>query len=95
MNFPVIEKLMSFVLSLFQVKEEILDICVYVYEKKDVETDAKTAQVKYTKNCDTDYVNVCHTKRPKYGYGKPEEYCKEVPQETCHNRPQVKETRRK
>ena len=29
---------------------------MYAYEKKDVETDAKTADVKYTKRCDTDYI---------------------------------------
>ncbi len=63
---------------------------MYLYEKKDIEADAKVADVKYTKRCDTNYVSMCQKKRSKYGYGKEEEVCKEVPQETCYNRPQVR-----
>ena len=66
-----------------------MEICVYVYEKKESQAQAKIADVKYTKRCDTDYVSVCKTVKPAYGYEKPKQVCKEVPQETCYNKPLV------
>ncbi len=39
---------------------------MYAYEKKDVETDAKVADVKYTKRCDTDYLEKCKPKPKVY-----------------------------
>eukprot|EP00095_Tigriopus_kingsejongensis_P006319 maker-scaffold61_size441589-snap-gene-3.35 protein:Tk06319 transcript:maker-scaffold61_size441589-snap-gene-3.35-mRNA-1 annotation:"hypothetical protein" len=72
-----------------EVSEEEVKICVYVYEKEEKQTTAKIADVKYTKRCDSNYINVCQPK-PSYGYNKEEEeVCKEVPQETCYNRPQT------
>ena len=71
------------------VKTTEVETCVYEYEKKDIEADAKTIDVKYTKRCDTEYASVCKNVKPKYGYGKAEEVCKEVPQEVCHNTPVV------
>lgn len=69
-----------------------VETCVYEYEKKDIEADAKTVDVKYTKRCDTEYASVCKQVKAKYGYGKPEEVCKEVPQEVCYNTPVVSAT---
>ena len=66
---------------------------MYVYEKKDVDAEAKIVDVKYTKRCDTNYISVCKKKEPTYGYPqheKQEEECEEVPQETCFNKPQVR-----
>ena len=66
---------------------------MYVYEKKDIDTEAKIVDVKYTKRCDTNYISVCKRKQSGYGhysYGKQEKDCKEVPQETCFNKPQVR-----
>lgn len=61
-----------------EVEEKEIELCVYVYEKKDIEAKAKVADVKYTKKCDTTYVEVCEPKpypppKPKNGYGQPEE----------------------
>lgn len=87
-----------------EVEEKEIELCVYVYEKKDLEAKAKVVDVKYTKRCDTSYVEVCVPKpkpaypppKPKSAYGQPEEEeeeeeqdCKEVPQEVCFNKPQV------
>lgn len=73
-----------------EITEEEIKICVYVYEKEEKQATAKVADVKYTKRCDSSYINVCKPK-PSYGYNKEtEEVCKEVPQETCYNQPQVR-----
>lgn len=85
--------------------EEELELCVYVYEKKDKEAKAKVVDVKYTKRCDTTYVEVCEPKprSAPSGYGngngageggeeqqEEELECKEVPQEVCFNKPLVR-----
>ena len=89
-----------------EVKSETVELCVYVYEKKKLETMAKVRnnrkilsctvvienqfqvpEVKYTKECKTEYATVCQKK--SYGYGKDKEDCKEVLQEKCFNNPEV------
>ena len=67
-----------------------MSICVYVYEREEITTKAKHFEVKYTKKCDTDYVNHCVAKEPAYGKGPAEPVCKETTQETCYNRPLVR-----
>ena len=55
------------------VRTEEVEICVYKYEKKDIETQATTVDVKYAKRCDTSYASVCKPVKKYGGYGKPEE----------------------
>lgn len=74
------------------VRSEEVEFCVYVYERHEVEAEAKTPDVKYMKRCDTDYVKMCQSVAPsKYEYGKQhaKEVCQEVPKETCSNKPVV------
>merc|ERR1712106_799760 len=65
------------------------EICVYSYQQKIVDTTAKTVEVPYEKQCDTQMVTVCQP-TPGYGYHSyGHNYCKEVAQETCYNVPIV------
>ena len=65
------------------------EICVYSYQQKVVDTTAKTVEVPYEKQCDTQMVTVCQ-RTPGYGYHSyGHNYCKEVAQETCYNVPIV------
>merc|ERR1719384_749034 len=78
------------------------EICTYSYQKKEEVTTAKTVEVSFEKQCDTQMVTVCqpaqygyghhHGKRSAdtgYGYAPAHNYCKEVAQETCYNVPVV------
>merc|ERR1712029_1316606 len=65
------------------------EICVYEYAQKTEETNAKTVEVSFNKQCDTQMVTVCQP-TPGYGYHSyGHNYCKEVAQETCYNVPIV------
>merc|ERR1712203_904752 len=65
------------------------EICTYHYEQKTEETTAKTVEVTFEKQCDTQMVTVCQP-TPGYGYHSyGHNYCKEVAQETCYNVPVV------
>merc|ERR1712025_640030 len=65
------------------------EICVYSYIQKVVDTTAKTVEVPFKKQCDTQMVTVCQP-TPGYGYHSyGHNYCKEVAQETCYNVPIV------
>merc|ERR1712106_1288450 len=60
------------------------EICVYSYQQKVVDTTAKTVEVPYEKQCNTQMVTVCQP-TPGYGYHSyGHNYCKEVSQETCY-----------
>ena len=72
-----------------QVDSEFVEICSYEYQKQDFVADARIADVKYEKSCNTDYVHKCK-RRKTYGYEKARPVCKEVPQETCINKPEVR-----
>ena len=69
---------------------EEIDICNYEYDHKELEAMVKVADVKYTKSCDTKYIEKCREVTRKKGYGKTEkvEECREIPIETCKNEPQ-------
>merc|ERR1712088_1057091 len=68
------------------------EICTYHYEQKTEETTAKTVEVTFEKQCDTQMVTVCQP-TPGYGYHSyGHNYCKEVAQETCYNTPVVTPT---
>merc|ERR1712025_632931 len=65
------------------------EICVYSYNQRVVDTTAKTVEVPFKKECDTQMVTVCQP-TPGYGYHSyGHNYCKEVAQETCYNVPVV------
>jgi len=65
------------------------EICTYSYQQKTEATTAKTVEVPYKKECDTQMVTVCQP-TPGYGYHSyGHNYCKEVAQETCYNVPVV------
>merc|ERR1712027_193354 len=65
------------------------EICTYSYQQKTEETTAKTVEVTFNKECDTQMVTVCQP-TPGYGYHSyGHNYCKEVAQETCYNVPVV------
>ena len=65
------------------------EVCSYSYQPKDEETTAKTVEVTFEKQCDTQMVTVCQP-TPGYGYHSyGHNYCKEVAQETCYNVPVV------
>merc|ERR1712165_557244 len=65
------------------------EICTYSYQQKTEATTAKTVEVPYKKECDTQMVTVCQP-TPGYGYHNyGHNYCKEVAQETCYNVPVV------
>merc|ERR1712112_672481 len=70
---------------------ELIDneVCTYSYQPKTEATTAKTVEVTFKKECDTQMVTVC---QPTAGYGHHaygHNYCKEVAQETCYNVPVV------
>merc|ERR1712215_435619 len=70
---------------------EVIDneVCTYSYQPKTEATTAKTVEVTFKKECDTQMVTVC---QPTAGYGYHaygHNYCKEVAQETCYNVPVV------
>merc|ERR1711874_108004 len=67
------------------------EICTYSYQQKTEATTAKTVEVPYKKECDTQMVTVCQP-TPGYGYHSyGHNYCKEVahpePIKTCVNKP--------
>merc|ERR1719295_741712 len=65
------------------------EICTYSYQQKTESTTAKTVEVTFKKECDTQMVTVCQP-TPGYGYHSyGHNYCKEVAQETCYNVPVV------
>merc|ERR1712029_49307 len=65
------------------------EICTYSYQQKTEDTTAKTVEVTFNKECDTQMVTVCQP-TPGYGYHSyGHNYCKEVAQETCYNVPVV------
>merc|ERR1719319_665065 len=65
------------------------EICTYSYQQKTEATTAKTVEVTFNKECDTQMVTVCQP-TPGYGYHSyGHNYCKEVAQETCYNVPVV------
>merc|ERR1712079_231089 len=65
------------------------EICTYSYQQKTESTTAKTVEVTFKKECDTQMVTVCQP-TPGYGYHSyGHNYCKEVAQETCYNSPVV------
>merc|ERR1711874_598338 len=56
------------------------EICTYSYQQKTEATTAKTVEVPYKKECDTQMVTVCQP-TPGYGYHSyGHNYCKEVAQ---------------
>merc|ERR1712201_17724 len=65
------------------------EICTYSYQQKTEATTAKTVEVTFEKQCDTQMVTVSQP-TPGYGYHSyGHNYCKEVAQETCYNVPVV------
>merc|ERR1712072_887853 len=65
------------------------EICTYSYQQKTEATTAKTVEVTFEKECDTQMVTVCQP-TPGYGYHSyGHNYRKEVAQETCYNVPVV------
>merc|ERR1719206_455436 len=65
------------------------EICTYSYQQKTEATTAKTVEVTFEKQCDTQLVTVCQP-TPGYRYHSyGHNYCNEVAQETCYNVPVV------
>jgi len=65
------------------------EICTYSYQQKKEDTNAKTVEVSFKKECNVQMVTVCQP-TPGYGYHSyGHNYCKEVAQETCYNTPVV------
>merc|ERR1712077_62442 len=65
------------------------EICTYSYQQKKEDTNAKTVEVTFKRECNTQMVTVCQP-TPGYGYHSyGHNYCKEVAQETCYNTPVV------
>ena len=65
------------------------EICTYSYQQKKEDTNAKTVEVTFKRECNTQMVTVCQP-TPGYGYHSyGHNYCKEVAQETCNNTPVV------
>merc|ERR1712071_173257 len=63
------------------------EVCTHGYQQKTEATTAKTVEVTFVKECDTQMVTVCQP-TPGYGYHSyGHNYCKEVSQETCVNKP--------
>lgn len=65
------------------------EVCSYNYQKKYEDTTAKTVEVTFVKETNTQMVTVC---QPGYGHGYQaygHQYCKEVAQETAYNVPVV------
>ena len=70
---------------------EVIDneVCSYSYDKKYEDTTAKTVEVTFKKESNTQMVTVC---QPGHGHGYQQyghQYCKEVEQETSYNVPTV------
>merc|ERR1711931_135791 len=68
------------------------EVCTYSYQPKDEKTTAKTVEVSFNKECETQMVTVCQPAQYGYGHGHGgygHNYCKEVAQETCYNVPVV------
>merc|ERR1711970_4803 len=67
------------------------EVCTYSYQPKGEETTAKTVEVSFNKECETQMVTVCQPAQYGYGHGHGygHNYCKEVAQETCYNVPVV------
>ena len=67
------------------------EVCTYSYQPKTEGTTAKTVEVSFEKQCETQMVTVCQPAPHGYGYGHSygHNYCKEVGQETCYNVPVV------
>merc|ERR1712106_1102220 len=65
------------------------EICTYSYQPKTEPTTAKTVEVTFKKECETQMVTVCQPQPQGYGHGYGHNYCKEVAQETCYNVPVV------
>ena len=82
------------------VSDENIDneVCEYKYQNRIEVTTAKTVDIEFSRECDTQMVTVCepagYGPKPLYGYAKhghiSEHYCKEVAQETCSNIPILK-----
>merc|ERR1712106_737989 len=63
------------------------EVCTYSYQPKTEATTAKSVEVSFKKECDTQMVTVCQP-TPGYGYHSyGHNCCKEVAQETCYNVP--------
>merc|ERR1712048_1483739 len=63
------------------------EVCSYSYQPKTETTTAKTVEVSFKKECETQMVTVCQP-TPGYGYHSyGHNYCKEVSKETCYNVP--------
>merc|ERR1712106_246508 len=70
------------------------EVCTYSYQPKSEETTAKTVEVSFSEECETQMVTVCQPAQYGYGHGGGHggyghNYCKEVAQETCYNVPVV------
>merc|ERR1712200_303256 len=67
------------------------EVCSYSYQPKSEVTTAKTVEISFNKECETQMVTVCQPAQYGYGHGHGygENYCKEVAQETCYNVPVV------
>merc|ERR1712088_798253 len=69
------------------------EVCSYSYETKNIETTAKTVEVAFNKESDTQMVTVCQPGYGGYGHGGyggyGHQYCNEVAQETQYNVPSV------
>jgi len=80
------------------------EVCEYKYQNRIEQTNAKTVEIEFVKECTNQMVTVCEPALygpkpapvPVYGYARhghvSEHYCKEVAQETCSNVPLVKVT---
>merc|ERR1712200_29190 len=66
------------------------EVCTYSYQPKTESTTAKTVEISFKKECETQMVTVCQPQGYGYGHqGYGHNYCKEVAQETCYNVPIV------
>ena len=66
------------------------EVCTYSYQPKTESTTAKTVEISFKKECETQMVTVCQPQGYGYGHqGYGHNYCKEVAQETCYNVPVV------
>merc|ERR1712200_372107 len=64
------------------------EVCTYSYQPKTESTTAKTVEISFKKECETQMVTVCQPQGYGYGHqGYGHNYCKEVAQETCVNEP--------
>merc|ERR1712038_1027343 len=67
------------------------EVCSYSNQPKSEVTTAKTVEISFNKECETQMVTVCQPAQYGYGHGHGygENFCKEVAQETCYNVPVV------